>query len=317
MTNKRALNVFSYTATMESLHYLCICSGDFETEQVLLEYRGELWFLLVLWTSCNVLFNTSLRDHSGGIYLCMNVSGDVCGEVVSHSLMPKPAAFLSKLMSVKMNKHLCGLNAIVFFLTCCLEANPSCVPLGEMLDIGALDPAKLPQRVSKNDDVDLVSRSHEADDGVWVGHNEALDRTMSAMGKILLDPANGKAFSHIDGQSDRVDVANEVSLQKVNVSAVPLLKTRNLQLESIFQTFRRQSCVKECAPEVFEIECRGQRASADISCVLPCLERLKRSSLRWLPKECHVVFRTLIVILIQSKRTPTHSGSRRPPSGKF
>ena len=24
------------------------------------------------------LFNTSLRDHSGGVYLCMNVSGDVC-----------------------------------------------------------------------------------------------------------------------------------------------------------------------------------------------------------------------------------------------
>ena len=55
----------------------------------------------------------------------------------------------------------------MFFLTCSLEANPSCVPLGEMLDIDALDPAKLPQRESKNDNVDLVSRSHEADDGVW------------------------------------------------------------------------------------------------------------------------------------------------------
>ena len=73
-----------------------------ETEQVLLEYRCEFWFLLVLWTSCNVLFYTSLRDHSGGIYLGMNVSGDVCDEVVSHSLMSKSAAFLSKLTSVKM-----------------------------------------------------------------------------------------------------------------------------------------------------------------------------------------------------------------------
>ena len=75
--------------------------------------------------------------------------------------------------------------------------------------------------------------------------------------------------------------------------------------------------VSKNVPEVFEFECRGQRASADISCVLPCLERLKRSSLRWLPLECHMAFWTLIVILIQSKRTPTHSGSRRPPSGKF
>ena len=67
-----------------------------------------------------------------------------------------------------------------------------------------------------------------------------------------------------------------------------------------------------------EIEyCRGQRASADISCVLPWLERLKRSSLRWLPVECHVAFWTLIVILILSGRMPTHSGSRRPSSGKF
>ena len=132
----------------------------------------------------------------------MNVSGDVCGEVVSRSLMSKPAAFLSKLTSVKMNKHLCGVKAFVFFLSCSLTANPSCVPLGEMLDIGALDPAKLPRRESKNDFVDLVSRGHEADDGVWVGHNEALDRTMSAMGKILLDPVNGKAISDIDGQLD-------------------------------------------------------------------------------------------------------------------
>ena len=86
-----------------------------------------------------------------------------------------------------------------------------------MLDICALDPAKVPQRESKNDYVDLVSRSHEADDGVWVGHNEALDRTTGSR------TVNGNAISDIDGQSDRVDGANEVSLRKVNVSAVPLL----------------------------------------------------------------------------------------------
>ena len=54
-----------------------------------------------------------------------------------------------------------------------------------MLVIDDLDPAMLPQRKSKNDKVDLVSRSHEADD-VWVRHNEAQDRTMSAKGKIFL-----------------------------------------------------------------------------------------------------------------------------------
>ena len=37
-----------------------------------------------------------------------------------------------------------------------------------------------------NDYMDLISRSHEADD-VWVRHEEAQDRTMSAMDKILLD----------------------------------------------------------------------------------------------------------------------------------
>ena len=102
--------------------------------------------------------------------------------------MCKPAAFLSKLTSVKMNKHLYGVNAFVFFLTCSVEENPSCVPQGEMLDSDVLDPAKLPQRESKNDFVDLVSRSHEADDGVWVGHNEALDRTMSVVGRCSLIP---------------------------------------------------------------------------------------------------------------------------------
>ena len=54
-----------------------------------------------------------------------------------------------------------------------------------MLDIDDLDPARLPQRESKNDYLDLVCRGHETDD-VWVRHNEAQDRTMSAIGKILL-----------------------------------------------------------------------------------------------------------------------------------
>ena len=129
-----------------------------------------------------------------------------------------------------------------------------------------------------------------------VGHNEALDRTMSATGKILIDPVNGKAISDIDGQSDRDDVANRVFLREIDVSAVPLLKTSYPQLESNFKRSDVQFCVKEShVLEVFEIEyCRGQRSSADISCVLPCSVRLKRSSLRWLPTECHVAFWTLI-----------------------
>ena len=105
------------------LRYLCIwnvitlvwCTGDFETEQVLLLYRGEVWFLLVLWTSCNVLFSTSLRDHSGGIYLCMNVSGGVFDEVLSRSSLSKPAAFLAELTSVQTSswcQRLCVLSGM-------------------------------------------------------------------------------------------------------------------------------------------------------------------------------------------------------------
>ena len=110
----------------------------------------SFWFLLVMWTSCKELFNTFL------------VSGDVCVEVVFRSSMFKTAAFLSKLTSIKMYKSLRGVNAFVFFLMCSLKANPSCDPLGEMLDIDDLDPARLPQRKSTNECVDLVSRSHEA-----------------------------------------------------------------------------------------------------------------------------------------------------------
>ena len=122
----------------------------------------SFWFLLVLWTSCNELFNTFL------------VSGDVCDDVVFHSSMFKPAAFLSKLTSVKMCKHLRGVNTFVFFLMCSLKANPSSVPLGKQLVNEAVDTAELRLRETENRDVDLVSRSHEADD-VWVRHNEAQD----------------------------------------------------------------------------------------------------------------------------------------------
>ena len=110
-----------------------------------------------------------------------------------------------------------------------------------MLDIDELDPARLPQRKSKSDYVELVvSRSHETDD-VWVGHNEAQDRTMSAMGKILLDPMNGKAISDIDGQSDRV------FLRRVSVPAVPLLKTSYPQLIPCQRV--RQRCSRSSTAE--------------------------------------------------------------------
>ena len=59
-----------------------------------------------------------------------------------------------------------------------------------------------------------------------VGHNEALDRTMSTTGKILFDPVNGKAISDIDS---------------------PLLRTSYPQLESNFKRPDVQFCVKECA----------------------------------------------------------------------
>ena len=80
---------------------------------------------------------------------------------------------------------------------------------------------------------------------------------MSATGSRTV---NGEAISDIDGQSDRDDVANGVFLRKVNVSAVPLLKTSYPQLES---NSKRSDVVTKNVPEVFEIECcRGQRASA-------------------------------------------------------
>ena len=110
-----------------------------------------------------------------------------------------------------------------------------------------------------------------------------------------------------EGLAVRVNSCNKQDIHQ-NVTPVNVLEM------SYPKTF---NLVSKSMPVVFEIECRGQRASADIPRVPPCLERLKRSSVRWLRMECHVAFWTLIVILIQSKRTPTHSGSRRPSSGKF
>ena len=81
-------------------------AGNFKTEQVP-EYRWAFWFLLVSWTPFNTLFNASPRATSG------------------------PDAFHSKLMSVKMYKHLRGVSVFVSILTYSLEASPSCVPLGE------------------------------------------------------------------------------------------------------------------------------------------------------------------------------------------
>ena len=112
-------------------------------------------------------------------------------------------------------------------------------------------------REAENGDVDLVSRSHEADDGVWVGHDEALDRTTSATGKILRDPVCRKAMQNIDGQSNRDDVANAVSLQRVDTPAVPLMETSCPQLgsDTKFQMFiaGRRSILSKNVPEVFKI----------------------------------------------------------------
>ena len=105
----------------------------------------SFWFLLVLWTSCNELFNTFL------------VSGDVCDAVVFHSWMFKTPAFLSNLTSIKMFKSLRGANASVFFLMCNFKASPSSVPLGKESVEEAVDRAELRPRETANGDVDLIS----------------------------------------------------------------------------------------------------------------------------------------------------------------
>ena len=88
-----SLKVLPYAATLKSLHCLSLwsastwgCRADvFETEQVILEPVESFWFLLVLWTSCNELFNTF---------------GDVCDEVVFHS-----SIFQDSCISFKAHEH--------------------------------------------------------------------------------------------------------------------------------------------------------------------------------------------------------------------
>ena len=76
------------------------------------------------------------------------------------------------------------------------------------------DPEELSPRETENGDVDLIRRSHDVDDGVWFGLEEALDRTLSATG---LRTVCRKAMQNIGGQFNRDDVNNEVFLPKVNV----------------------------------------------------------------------------------------------------
>ena len=113
-----------------------------------------------------------------------------------------------------------------------------------------------------------------------VNHNEALDRTMFAMGKILLDPVNGKAISDIYGQSNRDDVANRVFLREVDVSADPLLRTSYPQLESNFKRSDIQFCVKECARGVrVRVLQRASRICRYFLCssLLSAIEEIKSS----------------------------------------
>ena len=78
----------------------------------------------------------------------------------------------------------------------------------------------------------------------WFGLEEALDRTLSATG---LRTVCRKVMQNIGGQLNSNDVVTEVFLRRVNVSAVPLLKTGYPQLESDFKRSNVQFCVKECA----------------------------------------------------------------------
>ena len=114
-----------------------------------------------------------------------------------------------------------------------------------MLDIDDLDPARLPQRKSKSDYVELVSRSRIEADDVWVGHNEAQDRTMSAVGKILLG-IETEYKENGNKNSNSNDAINRVFVRRVDVTAVPLPKTSYPQMESCFKRSDVQFCVKEC-----------------------------------------------------------------------
>ena len=91
---------------------------------------------------------------------------------------------------------------------------------------------------------------------------ELKDRTMSAMGKMPKRTGHARACQQScrngNKNSNSNDVVNEVFLRRVNVPAVPLLKTSYLQLESYFKRSDVQFCVKECDRGVRD---RMQRAT--------------------------------------------------------
>ena len=102
-----------------------------------------------------------------------------------------------------------------------------------------------------------------------IDHEKALDRTMSAMDKILLDPVCRKAMLNNDGQSNRDDVAIAVFLLKVDTPADPLMETSCPQRgsDTKFLMFIAvecpdvQFCVKGCARGVQDLSTREmQRA---------------------------------------------------------
>ena len=74
---------------------------------------------------------------------------------------------------------------------------------------------------------------------------------------------------------------------------------RRRQAHHATPTRTRRRTWTRCVLEVFEIEHnRATRICRYFWC--SCLERLKRSSFRWLSTECHATFWTLIVILIDT-----------------
>ena len=101
-----------------------------------------------------------------------------------------------------------------------------------------------------------------------VGHNDALDRTMSAMGKILIDPVNGKAISDIDGQSDRDDVANRVFLLEKHSSDLLAVSQRNVDLKRFFTSGDCWSCawVAGDGTETIRVQCISQRFRTILLC---------------------------------------------------
>ena len=111
----------------------------------------------------------------------MNVSGDVCDTVVSHCLMSEPAACLSKLTGVKMNKisswcqRFCVLSDVESgskFKLCSSgrDAGHCCFGSSKATS----------ERERESSRMTLWMLSVVAMRQTTVGHNEALDRTMCA-----------------------------------------------------------------------------------------------------------------------------------------